>query len=77
MNDTKRNSLLVALFFVVFAVMFVFEALQAFGNSVQAHSPSTSTRGKRGVNRLPASYRLTPRASTRVNLTEEGEIYEE
>ena len=77
MNDTRRNTVLVALFFVVFAVMFVLEALQAIGNAVQAHSPSTSTKGRLGRDRFSASCRLPPRASTLVNPREEGEIYEE
>ena len=40
MHPTKRNRLLLALFAVVFAVMFLLEARPANGNSLHASSPS-------------------------------------
>jgi hypothetical protein len=40
MHQTKRNKLLLALFAVVFAVMFLLEARPATGRSLHASSPS-------------------------------------
>jgi hypothetical protein len=41
MHSTGRNTRLIVLFVLVFVAMFVLEARQATGNSVQAHPPST------------------------------------
>jgi hypothetical protein len=60
MHSTERNTLLIVLFVVVFAAMFVLEAGQATGSSVQAHPPSTSIVKTEVLCRVPCVTLLYP-----------------
>jgi len=60
MHSTERNTLLIVVFVVIFAVMFVLEARQANRISVKAHPPSTSTGEAGLLYRVPCVMQLYP-----------------
>jgi hypothetical protein len=69
--------MLIVLFAVVFALMFVLERLQATGKSVQAHPPATAAVVRWEFSCIFASCGLTPNAVIKVNFTDKREIYED